>query len=449
MEAARIVLIQSPRPQEWLNPKNLSDSGSKASKWVSMLTSTSQLFKKGIKVGGVTPHAYERVDLTYAAAHTTISCLGIVSQWAGHQVVESTRINKKIVGDKSGQQLAAIGKPRAALRMCQSMVTTTGAIGAYTGLNPLVGRVLQASGSLFSSVGLVLSIGVTYMRYKYLNEMLRILKKEGGFEELRSKMTKLTQEEKEAVDAFQSKKMQGPTNEQLSGFWKRGIVPPAILGEPGVTLEKLEKVELFMIGKREHYGRFIGANNVAKILDGDYKDVGKSIDKIIQSNKTTLKIIALLTIISIGVIITANVLTAGVSELVIPVINLALSFGWLIMDFTFFVKDYRAGKYTKDQMVAYCIAQLAVMALAIGSTIITPFSSLIIQASLVGVIFCAIGYNIVRTIQQAKKAASLPKLEAKSDRFANKKKIRHLPTSPKPFRQKELPNAYKALQALS
>ncbi|MBM3195006.1 MAG: hypothetical protein FJZ60_04495 [Chlamydiae bacterium] len=234
-----------------------------------------------------------------------------------------------------------------------------------------------------------------------------------GIEGIHKKLVDISDEDLRRVVAFANKNPDRTQEESLrliNEIKARKIVPERVIKKFEKNPDALHLVEAFMLAKRDHYGRFIGPKNVRRILQDPscefnskgasyYKSKGLLESKILNElglNSTLWKIVKVLSLTTIGVTIAANFITLGASELVIAIFNLAISVGWAVVDSYFFVKDYIDGKYTKDQLIAHIVSQVSIVLVSLGATVLSPFSSMTVQISLISVAASAIIYNFAR-----------------------------------------------------
>jgi len=340
-----------------------------------------------------------------------IAILGFFAQATTKKATSKSSFNGK-VGDESGSKLSAFGIGRYGSAMVSSTMGLTSAIGAYTGMSQLSGRAIHLTGSISST----LSMTFIFMTAAQREENIRNIKMEiyaRGIEGIHKKLVDISDEDLRRVVAFANKNPDRTQEESLrliNEIKARKIVPERVIKKFEKNPDALHLVEAFMLAKRDHYGRFIGPKNVRRILQDPscefnskgasyYKSKGLLESKILNElglNSTLWKIVKLLSLTTIGVTIAANFITLGASELVIAIFNLAISVGWAVVDSYFFVKDYIDGKYTKDQLKAHIVSQMSIVLVSLGATVLSPFSSMTVQISLISVAAAAIIYNFAR-----------------------------------------------------
>ncbi|MBU6148988.1 MAG: hypothetical protein KGQ54_02195 [Verrucomicrobia bacterium] len=340
-----------------------------------------------------------------------IAILGFFAQTSTKKATSKSTFNGK-VGDESGSELSALGIGRFGSAMVSSTMGLTSAIGAYTGMSQLSGRAIHLTGSISAT----LSMAFIFMTAAERDENIRKIKMEiyaHGIEGIHKKLVDISDEDLKRVVAFADKNTNRTSEESLrliNEIKARKIVPERVIKKFEKNPDALHLVEAFMLAKRDHYGRFIGPKNVRRILRDPscefnskgasyYKNKGLLESKILNElglNSTLWKIVKVLSLTTIGVTIAANFITLGASELVIAIFNLAISVGWAVVDSYFFVKDYIDGKYTKDQLMAHIVSQMSIVLVSLGATVLSPFSSMTVQISLISVAAAAIIYNFAR-----------------------------------------------------
>ena len=340
-----------------------------------------------------------------------ISILGFLSQALTKKATLKSSIKDK-AGDVSGSELSTLGICRYGSAMISSTMGLTSAIGAYTGMSQLSGRAIHLTGSVSST----LSMAFILMTAVGRDENIRNIKMEiyaKGIEGIHQQLVDISDEDLRRVVAFADKNPNHTKEESLrliNEIKARKIVPERIIKKYEKNPDALHLVEAFMLAKRDHYGRFIGSKNVRRILQDpscEFNSKGESyyttkgllrskIFSELELNSTLWKIVKLLTLTTIGVTVAANFITLGASEFVIAIFNLAISVGWTVVDSYFFVKDYIDGKYTRDQLMAHLVAQLSIVLVSLGATVLSPFSSMAVQISLISVAATAIVYNFAR-----------------------------------------------------
>lgn len=340
-----------------------------------------------------------------------IAILGFFAQAITKKATSKSSFNGK-VGDVSGSELSALGIGRYGSAMVSSTMGLTSAIGAYTGMSQLSGRAIHLTGSISSTLSMTFILMTAAQR----EENIRNIKMEiyaHGIEGIHKKLVDISDEDLRRVVAFADKNPDRTQEESLrliNEIKARKIVPERVIKKFEKNPDALHLVEAFMLAKRDHYGRFIGPKNVRRILQDPscefnskgasyYKNKGLLESKILNElglNSTLWKIVKVLSLTTIGVTIAANFITLGASELVIAIFNLAISVGWAVVDSYFFVKDYIDGKYTKDQLMAHIVSQMSIVLVSLGATVLSPFSSMAVQISLISVAATAIVYNFAR-----------------------------------------------------
>jgi hypothetical protein len=340
-----------------------------------------------------------------------IAILGFFSQASTKKATTKSSIKGK-VGDESGSELSALGIGRYGSAMISSTMGLTSAIGAYTGISQLSGRAIHLTGSISST----LSMAFIFMTAAGRDENIRDIKMEiyaHGLKGIHKQLVDISDEDLKRVVAFADKDTKYTEEESLrliNEIKARKIVPERVIKKLQKNPDALHLVEAFMLAKRDHYGRFIGSKNVRRILKDPscelnskgasyYTNKGLLESKILSElelNSTLWKIVKVLSLTTIGVTIAANFITLGASEFVIAIFNLAISVGWAVVDSYFFVKDYIDGKYTKDQLMAHIVSQMSIVLVSLGATVLSPFSSMTVQISLISVAAAAIIYNFAR-----------------------------------------------------
>ncbi|NDE63213.1 MAG: hypothetical protein EB053_02530 [Chlamydiae bacterium] len=348
--------------------------------------------------------------LANAIISVAISILGFASQAFKWKTAEKSSIRGK-VGDVSGSSLSTMGLARYCSRMISSTMGLTSAIGAFTGISQLSGRAVQLTGSISSTFSLSCIFMIAIQREDNIHD-IRMELKAYGVQGIYKKITDISDEDLQRVVAFADKNTHSSeeTARLIKQIQARKIVPDRVIHKLRKNPDALHLAEAFMLAKRDHYSRFIGAKNVQRILKNpafEFNSKGVSyfqskgalcakIERELDLNSTMWKVIKFFSFASISLNIAANILSAGSSELILAIFNLAISVGWTVVDSYFFINDYLQGRYSKDQLIAHVVAQLSILLVSIGATILSPLSSTVVQISLISVAAAALIYNFTR-----------------------------------------------------
>ncbi|MFZ4773387.1 MAG: hypothetical protein ACOYK9_05295 [Chlamydiia bacterium] len=405
--------------------KRIGGAAELAARFMSPIRDTSRLVVTAARLDPNSPSISHEAAAGSSLIYVASAVSGLITQVFNKKVADQSNFGEKAVGDKSGAKIAKYGIGRHGFRFAHATIGVAGAVTAYTGASQLAGRALQAAGSLCSVIAMAFYVIFAGERVKNLDSIRELVKTEGGIDKIRLDITTITPEEEEELLAKFST-LRAPDSEDLFTIAnktipisKRGVVPKNLRIKYADNAEMLKGIELFLIAKREHYVRFIGETNVRRILgDPKVKLEGVNPEKLLQKevldtlklNSTIWKVVRVLAVSTAIMGVALNFATAGASELILGIINLGIAIGWTIVDSYFFIKDYRDGKYSKDQLVAHIFTQLAILTLAIGSTIVSPLSSFFVQTGLISAALLGIGYSIVRDVRRRCQASQEAKL---------------------------------------
>lgn len=201
---------------------------------------------------------------------------------------------------------------------------------------------------------------------------------------------------------------------RLHGISERSVVPVSIRERFEENIQLLETIETFMLARREHYARFIGQNNVQRLLENPAFEFNsrkasyfnlpdllkRKIEKTLQVQSTLWKVVQIFSLMTITVYAATNFITAGLPDLVLAILNLAIAVGWSIVDTYFFISDMLEGGYSKDQFYAFLVTQASFLLLAAGAFIIHPLTSLAGQVALMGAGLSGILYNLITDLRK-------------------------------------------------
>jgi hypothetical protein len=414
--------IENPLAQQAQKEKNSADDSNKK---MNHLQATGDIL---VAAKGVTPFTPNRmfsqeVDLSYSIINFGIAIFGYLSQLFSKKTAEKTTFGD-VKGDLSADKIAEYGKIRFGSKFLSASFGLTAGIGAFTGLNAISGRAVLLVGSFCSS----LAMGCFFLIAKERTDWTKKVAEEFkvlGVDGLRNKLQTIEEEDIRHLQAFAKSPSSLEGEEKAQRFNKileRAVVPAEVRERFKENVELLEVMETFMLARREHYGRFIGQKNVQRLLENpryefnsrnasyfESKDLLKrKIEKTLQVQSTLWKVVQVFSLLTISVYAATNFITAGLPDLVIAILNLAIAIGWSIVDTYFFISDMLEGGYTKDQFYAFLVTQASFLLLAAGAFLIHPLASLAGQAALMGVGLSGIIYNLITDLRKKPTEATRP-----------------------------------------
>lgn len=406
--------IENPLAQQAQKEKN---SANNSNKKMNHLQATGDVLVAAKGVTPFTPNKIfsQEVDLSYSIISFGIAIFGYLSQLFSKKTAEKTTFGD-VKGDLSADKIAEYGKMRFGSRFLSASFGLTAGIGAYTGLNAISGRAVLLAGSFCSS----LAMGCFFLIAKERTDWTKKVAEEFntiGVDGLRKKLQSIEDEDILYLEKFANSPNVLSDEEKakrLHGISERSVVPVSIRERFKENIQLLETIETFMLARREHYARFIGQNNVQRLLENPAFEFNsrkasyfnlpdllkRKIEKTLQVQSTLWKVVQIFSLMTITVYAATNFITAGLPDLVLAILNLAIAVGWSIVDTYFFISDMLEGGYSKDQFYAFLVTQASFLLLAAGAFIIHPLTSLAGQVALMGAGLSGILYNLITDLRK-------------------------------------------------
>lgn len=360
----------------------------------------------------------KEVTMSNSVINVFVAVFGFLGQFFSKKSAQKTTFNEA-KGDLSAEKIAKYGQMRFGARFIGSSFGLAAGIGAYTGLNQISGRAVFLAGSFCSSIAMGCFFLIAKERSGWIQNVREEFEKI-GIEGIRNKLVTISEEDIQYISALVKESPPIDLSEKtqkLENFRGRNILPHEVIERFQDKIELLEGIETFMLARRDHYARFMGQNNIHRILKNsefEYNSKNVSyfkneellvskIQKTLKIQSTLWKVVQIFSLLTICVSTISNYIAAGIPQIVMGILNLAIAIGWSIVDTYFFITDMLEGGFTKDQFYAFLVTQTSFILLTAGALFIHPLANLATQASLMAIGLSGILYNLIVDLKKKPK----------------------------------------------